>query len=68
MSNQNDCKTIFINFVISKKPYEIDELMFSSALRQKLASTITQIVSIDNLRKELSSACNLNINSLKVYI
>lgn len=37
-------------------------------LRQKLANTTTQIVSIDNLGKELSLAYNLNTNSLRAYM
>ncbi len=46
----------------------MDKLIFSSALRQKLASAAMQIISIDDLCKELSLACNLNISGLRVHV
>lgn len=41
--------------------------MFPSALRQRLASIAMQIVFVDNLRKELSLAYNLNTSSLRAH-
>lgn len=46
----------------------MDKLMFSSILRQRLASITIEIVSINDLRKEFRPACNLNTSSLKVHI
>ena len=46
----------------------MDELIFANALRQKLASAVVQIVSIDKLHKELSPAYNFNISSLKIHV
>ena len=54
-------------FATSKWPYRMDKLMFFSTLRKKLSSTAVQIVSVNDLRKELRSACNLNISSLKAH-
>lgn len=45
----------------------MNKLMFSSALRQKLASTTVRIVSINDLCKKLSLVCNLNTSSLRAY-
>lgn len=41
--------------------------MFSSVLRQRLASAVMRNVSIDDLYKELSPACNLNTSSLRLH-
>lgn len=41
--------------------------MFSSALRQKLASIAIQIISINDLRKKLSLVSHLNTSSLKIH-
>lgn len=46
----------------------MDELMFPNALRQRLASAVVRIVSIDNLHKKLSPAYNLNTSNLKAYV
>ncbi len=67
MLDQDDCKAALTDFAISKWPCGMDELMFSSALRQRLASTAARIVSIDDLHKELSPACNLNTSSLRAH-
>lgn len=56
------------NFAISKWSRRINKLIFSSALRQRLASTTTQIVSVNNLCKKLSLAYNLNASSLKAHL
>lgn len=42
--------------------------MFSSMLRQRLASTAVWIISINDLRKKLSPVCNLNTNSLRAHM
>lgn len=42
--------------------------MFSNVLRQKLVSPATQILSINDLTKELSPAYILNISIIRVYI
>ncbi len=68
MSDQDACKATLTDFAISKGPCRMDELMFSSALKQKLASTAARIVSIDDLRKELSLACNHNTSSLRAHV
>ncbi len=65
--DQNACKAALTDFAILKWPCGIDELMFSNALREKLASAAMQIVSINDLRKELNPACNLNTSSLKIH-
>ncbi len=65
--DQDACKAALTDFAKSKWPYGIDELMFSSALRQRLASAAMRIVSIDDLRKKLSPACNLNTSSLRAH-
>lgn len=44
----------------------MNKLIFSSALKQKFANTFIQIVSIDELYKELCLAYNLNTSSLKM--
>ena len=41
--------------------------MFSNILRQKLASAIAQIISIDDLCKKFSLVYHLNISSLKAH-
>ncbi len=68
MLNQDACKAALTDFAISKWLYGMDELMFSSILRQRLASVVAQIVSIDDLRKELSPTCNLNTSSLRAHV
>ncbi len=68
LSDQNACKTVLTDFAIIKWPHKVDKLMLSSALRQKLASAATQIVSNDNSRKELSPACYLNTSSLRIHV
>ena len=68
MSDQNTCKAAMTDFATSKWFCEMDELIFSNALRQKFASFATRIVSINDLHKELSLACHLNISSLRAHI
>ncbi len=68
MSDQNTCKAILTDFAISKWPCGINKLMFSSALRQKLASTAMRIISINDLYKKLSPVYHLNTSSLKVHL
>lgn len=68
MFDQDTYKTVLTNFTISKWLCEMDKLMFFNALIQGQTNIAVWIVSIDNLCKKLSSAYNLNINSLKVYI
>lgn len=46
----------------------MDKLIFPITLKQKLASVVTQIISIDELCKELNLVYNLNIDNLKVYV
>lgn len=65
--DHNACKAALTDFAILKWPYGMDELIFFMTLRQKLASIVTQIICIDNLRKKLNPACNFNTNNLKVY-
>ncbi len=67
MLDQNACKAALTNFTTAKWPHRMDALMFSSALRQRLASTATRIVSINDLRKELSLVCHLNTSNLRVH-
>ncbi len=67
MSDQNTCKAALTDFARVKWPHGMDELIFSSALRQRLASVAVQIVSIDDLCKELSPACHLNTSSLRAH-
>ncbi len=50
MLDQDACKAALTDFAISKWPRKIDELMFSSVLRQRLASAATRIISINDLR------------------
>lgn len=42
--------------------------MFPSVLRQRLASVAMRIVSVNDLFKELSLVCNLNISSLRAHV
>ena len=68
MSNQNACKATLTVFTISKWPYKINKLMFSSTLKQNLANAAMRIVSIHNLYKKLCPAYHLNISSLKAHM
>ena len=68
IQDQNAYETALTDFAISKWLYRINKLMFSIALRQKVASTAIWIVSVNDLCKELSLACNLNTSSLRVYV
>ncbi len=68
MLDQDACQATLTDFAISKWLCGIDKLMFSSALKQRLAGAIAQIVSINDLRKKLSLACNLNTSSLRAHV
>lgn len=46
----------------------MDKLIFSSILKKNLTSATVQIVLINDVRNELSPACNFNISSLKTHV
>ncbi len=67
MLDQDICKAALTDFAISKWSRGIDKLIFSSTLKQRLASIAMQIVFINDLCKEFSLAYNLNTSSLRAY-
>lgn len=42
--------------------------MFFNTLRQRLASVAMRIVSVNDLYKKLSPACNFNTSNLKIHM
>ena len=64
MRNQEACVSALANWATARWPCGMAELMFSSALKKKLAMSAARIDTVADLARELSPNCALETNLL----